>query len=71
MVGYGRSRVEAPTHEIYGLFPSLVKVVKCCLDNLRPGGAIREISGTLKREGRGECCGYFEVFYMVAPAYVG
>jgi hypothetical protein len=27
---------------------------KCCMDNLRPGGAIREISGTLRREGRGE-----------------
>jgi hypothetical protein len=40
MVGYGRSRVEAPTHEIYGLFPSPVQAVKCCLDNLRPGGAI-------------------------------
>jgi hypothetical protein len=30
----------------------------CCMDNLRPDGAIRGISGTLKREGRGECCGY-------------
>jgi hypothetical protein len=33
--------VEAPTHEMYGLFPSPVQVVKCCLDNLRPGRAIR------------------------------
>jgi hypothetical protein len=29
--------------------------------NLRPGGAIRGISGTLRRKGRGECCGYSEV----------
>jgi hypothetical protein len=36
---------------------------KCCLDNLRPGGAIRGISGTLRRKGQGECCGYSEVFY--------
>jgi hypothetical protein len=41
------------------------------LDNLTPGGAIRGISGTLKREGRGEYCGYFEVFYVVALACVG
>jgi hypothetical protein len=41
------------------------------LDDLRPCGAIRVISGTLGREGRGECCGYFEVFYVVAPACVG
>jgi hypothetical protein len=41
------------------------------LDNLRPGGAIRGISGTLGREGRGECCGYSKVFYVVAPACVG
>jgi hypothetical protein len=41
------------------------------LDNLRPDGAIRRINGTLGREGRGECCGYFKVFYVVAPAYVG
>jgi hypothetical protein len=27
----------------------------------KPGGATREISGTLRREGRGECCGYSEV----------
>jgi hypothetical protein len=44
---------------------------KCCLDNLRSGGAIRGISGTLRREGRGECCGYSEVFYVVASACVG
>jgi hypothetical protein len=36
--------------------------------NLRPGRAIRGISGTLRREGWGECCGYSEVFYVVAPA---
>jgi hypothetical protein len=41
------------------------------LDNLRPGGAIRGISGILGREGRGECCDYSEVFYMVAPIGVG
>jgi hypothetical protein len=41
------------------------------VDNLRPAGAIRGISGTLGREGRGECCGYSEVFYVVAPACVG
>jgi hypothetical protein len=41
------------------------------LGNLRPGGAIRGISGTLRREGRGECCGYSEVFYVVAPSSVG
>jgi hypothetical protein len=40
------------------------------LDNLRPGGAIRGISGTLGREGRGEGYGYSEVFYVVAPACV-
>jgi hypothetical protein len=27
----------------------------------RLGGASWEISGTLRREGRGECCDYFEV----------
>jgi hypothetical protein len=31
------------------------------LGNLIPGGAIRVISGTLGREGRGECCGYSKV----------
>jgi hypothetical protein len=31
----------------------------------------RGISGTLIKEGRGECCGYSEVFYVVAPACVG
>jgi hypothetical protein len=40
------------------------------LDDLRPGGAIRGISGTLRREGLGECYGYFEVFYVVAPTCV-
>jgi hypothetical protein len=40
MVGYGRSRVEAPTHEIYGLFPSPVQLV-IVVNNLRSGGAIR------------------------------
>jgi hypothetical protein len=67
MVGCGRSRVEAPTHEIYGLFPSPVKVVKYCLDNLRPGEAIRGISGTLEIEGQGMCYGCSKVFYVVAP----
>jgi hypothetical protein len=33
-------------------------------------GPIRGISGTLRREERGECCGYSEVFYMVAPTCV-
>jgi hypothetical protein len=37
------------------------------LDDLRQGGAIKGISGTLRREGWGECCGYSEVFYVVAP----
>jgi hypothetical protein len=27
----------------------------------------RGISGTLGREGRGECCGYSNVFFVVAP----
>jgi hypothetical protein len=27
----------------------------------RSGGASRRISGTLRREGQGECCGYSEV----------
>jgi hypothetical protein len=44
---------------------------KCCLDNLRPGGAIMAISGTLGKQWWGECCGYSEVFYVVAPACVG
>jgi hypothetical protein len=35
--------------------------------NLRPGRAIRGISGTLRREGRGECCGYFEIFLCGSP----
>jgi hypothetical protein len=70
MLGYGRSRVEAPTYEIYGLFPSPVQLV-IVVNNLRPGGAIRGISGTLGREGWGECCGYSEVFYVVALACVG
>jgi hypothetical protein len=43
---------------------------KCCMDNLRPGGAIRGISGTLGRERRGECFGYYEGFYVVVPACV-
>jgi hypothetical protein len=33
-------------------------------------GPFRGISGTLEREGRGECCGYSEVFYVVAHACV-
>jgi uncharacterized membrane protein YqaE (UPF0057 family) len=37
------------------------------LDNLRPGETIREISGNLRRVGRGECFGYSRVFYVVAP----
>jgi hypothetical protein len=41
------------------------------LDNLRSGGAIRGISGTLGWKGRRERCGYSEVFYVVAPACVG
>jgi hypothetical protein len=41
------------------------------LDNLRPGGAIRGVSGTLRREGQGERCGYSEVFYVIASACVG
>jgi hypothetical protein len=28
----------------------------------RPCGATRGISGALRREERGECCGYSEVF---------
>jgi hypothetical protein len=35
--------------------------------NLRPGRAIRGISETLGREGRGECCGYFEIFLCSSP----
>jgi hypothetical protein len=54
-----------------GLVSLSSSIRSCCLDNLRPGGAIRGISGTLKREGRGECCGYSEVFYVVAPGCVG
>jgi hypothetical protein len=34
----------------------------CWMDNLRPGGTIRGISGILKREEQGECCGYSSVF---------
>jgi hypothetical protein len=34
---------------------------KCCMDNLRLGGAIRGISRTLKKEGWEDCCGYSEV----------
>jgi hypothetical protein len=33
-------------------------------------GPFRGISETLERKGRGECCGYSEVFYVVAPACV-
>jgi hypothetical protein len=69
MIGYGRSRVEAPTSEILGLFPYPVELV-IVVNNLRPGGAIWGISGTLRREGRGECYGYSMVFYVVAPACV-
>jgi hypothetical protein len=43
---------------------------KYCLDNLRLSGAIRGINGTLGREGRRKCCGYSDVFYVVAPACV-
>jgi hypothetical protein len=69
MIDYSRSRVEAPTHEIWGLFPSPVQLV-IVMNNLRSGGAIRGISGTLRREGWRECCGYFELFYVIAPACV-
>jgi hypothetical protein len=34
-------------------------------------GPFRGISGTLRRKGRGECCGYPEAFYVVALACVG
>jgi hypothetical protein len=34
-------------------------------------GAIRGIIGILGREGQRECCGYSEIFYVVAPACVG
>jgi hypothetical protein len=34
-------------------------------------GPFRGISGTLERKEQRECCDYFEVFYVVAPAYVG
>jgi hypothetical protein len=61
--------VEALTREIYGLFPYPVQLL-IVVNNLRPGGAIRGISGTLRREGRGECYGYSEVFYMLAPGCV-
>jgi hypothetical protein len=37
------------------------------LDKLRSDGVIREISGTLRRGGRGECCGYSEVFLCGIP----
>jgi hypothetical protein len=59
--------VDAPTCEIYDLFPSRVQSV-IVVNNLRPGGAIRGISGTLRRKVRGECCAYSKVIYVVAPA---
>jgi hypothetical protein len=34
-------------------------------------GPFKGISGTLGSEGWGECCGYSEVFFVVAPACVG
>jgi hypothetical protein len=30
----------------------------CLFTIVRPGGASKGTSGTLKREGRRECCGY-------------
>jgi hypothetical protein len=69
MVGYSRSQVEAPTREILGLSLSVQLVI--VVDNLRLDGAIRGVSGSLGREGWGECYGYFEVVYVVAPACVG
>jgi hypothetical protein len=47
-----------------------------CLDsnvdkNGDRAGPFRGISGTLGREGREECCGYSEVFFVVALACVG
>jgi hypothetical protein len=33
-------------------------------------GPFRGISGTLRREGQRECCGYSEVFFVVAPICV-
>jgi hypothetical protein len=36
----------------------------------RPG-PFRGFSGTFGREERGECCGYSEIFYVVAHACVG
>jgi hypothetical protein len=30
-------------------------------------GYLGGINGTLRREGRGKCCGYSEVFYVLAP----
>jgi hypothetical protein len=50
--------------------PSPVQLV-IVADNLRLDGAIRGVSGSLRREGWGECYGYFEVVYVVAPACVG
>jgi hypothetical protein len=45
-------------------------VVKTWLKVETGRGRLGGISGTLGMEGRRECCGYSEVFYVVALAYV-
>jgi hypothetical protein len=66
----GRSRVVERLRVGNRCLNTLIYSWILMLDNLRPGGAIRGISETLGREGRGECCGYFKVFYVVASACV-
>jgi hypothetical protein len=54
--------VEAPTREIYDLFPSPVQLV-VALNNLRPGGAIRRSAEPLKGKG-GESAVAIPRFFM-------
>jgi hypothetical protein len=44
----------------FGVCSLSSSIGNCWMDNLRLGGSIRGISGTLRREGQGEYCGYFE-----------
>jgi hypothetical protein len=69
-IGIGRSQVVERPRVGNSCLNTIIYPWVLMLDNLRLGGNIREIIGTLEREGQGECCGYFEFFYVVAPTCV-
>jgi hypothetical protein len=56
----GPTRIYDPTfHELEGFMDMVSRCFGYSV--ARPSRASRGISGTLRREGRGECCAYFEV----------